>query len=286
MRNLSSRSILWTVAIMIPWLVAGGALGVMTRPNQASTNIIRLDNLGLAKLSPTIVAEIPQIRPQKINPMAPIIEQMQQAETQAQNGNLSQAQSLYSQALEAAEQEGHIVLQATLHNYLGHLASQQNQPQLAAQSFQLALDLGKGDRYVTSTALMGLAEIAWQSGDLKTAKALYDRTLPQAQTIGDRPLVAQIETRLQAVNKALKPAPVKQQVAAALKPQLKLPATPKAPQPTQLSQTIPPVQLLSNPQNDQMAPKVDAIDPLGEVLAPTVETVPEAEAAPEPPTDT
>jgi tetratricopeptide (TPR) repeat protein len=285
MRNFSSRSILCTVAIAIPWLVAGGAIGVMTRPNQASTNIIRLDNLGLAKLSPTIVAEIPQIRPQKINPMAAIAQQIQRAETATQNGNLSQAQSLYHEALEAAEKEGHLGLQATLHNYLGNLASQQNQPQQAAQAFQLALDLGKGDRYVTSTALMGLAETALQSGDLKTAKAFYDRTLPQAQTIGNSTLVAQIETRLQAVNKALKPAPVKQQVA--LKPQLKLP--PKVTQPTKLSQTIPPVQLVSNPQNYQPTPKVEAIDPLAEVLAPSAETSPEVlapEAAPEPPTDT
>ncbi|NJM46784.1 MAG: tetratricopeptide repeat protein [Alkalinema sp. RU_4_3] len=247
MRNFPCRSILWTMAIAFPWLVAGGALGVMTRPNQASTTIGRLDNLGLAKLSPTIVAEIPQIRPQKINPMAKIAAQMQQAEAQAQRGKLSEAEALYQKALTAAEQEGHGALQATLHNYLGHLAQQQNQPQQAKQSFQLALELGQGDHYVTSNALMGLAEIAFQAGDLKVAKSLYDRTLPQARNIGDRTLVAQIETRLQTVNKALKPAPAKQTIAA--KPQLKLPATPKPTQPTTISQTVPPVQMVSNPQN-------------------------------------
>jgi tetratricopeptide (TPR) repeat protein len=286
MRTFSSRSILWTLAIAFPWLVTGGAVCLMTRPESASTTVSRLDNLGLANLSPTIVAEIPQIRPQKINPMAAIAQQMQQAERQLQNGDIATAQGLYRKALAAAEREGHSALQATIHNHLGEIAAQMGQSKTANREFQTALDLGGGDRFVTSKALMGLAENAYQQGDFKTAKGLYARTLPNAQNIGDHPLVAQIESRLAAVNKALKPATiaatVKKQPKIAL--QIKPSLTVRHPNP--VSQTIPPVQLLSNPQ----PPAVELRDPLADLLpieaveTTTIETPPiDLETAPEPP---
>lgn len=277
---------------MFPWLVAGAAVGVMTRPQAEAPSVSRLDKLSLDRLSPTIVAEIPQIRPQKINPIAAIAAQMQQAEAAQQNGDLSTASAIYHKALLAAEAEGHRTLQATLHNYLGHLAEQQNQPQQAQQSFQQALDLGKGDRVVTSTALMGLAEAAWRSGDMKAAKALYDRTLPKAKDLGDRTLVAQIETRLQAVNRALKPAPPKQDLAKATpKTSDKAKTTkPKAPAPQAISANIPPVQMLSEERRERPATQMDIrvelqVDPLADVLPPEVAPA-ASEPEPEPPTDT
>jgi tetratricopeptide (TPR) repeat protein len=221
----------------LPWVVGLSALGWMVRGDASVANVTNIKPLGVAAWVEQIPEKQSVVKP--VSPINQIAQQMEQADQQMQAGNRTQAGVTYERALALAQQVDHVALQATLHNRLGLLAASLDRTEASIEQFQAALDLGGDDRYVSNTALMGLAHNYQNMGDYAKAKGLYERAMTGAKVVGDRDLIGQLEPRLKQVQLALtpltKPAtkPVTKPVAAkpdkpkagaklAAKPQIKL----------------------------------------------------------------
>jgi tetratricopeptide (TPR) repeat protein len=202
--SISRRSLSLVTVMALPWVVGLSALGWMVRGDASVANVTNIKPLGVAAWVEQIPEKQSVVKP--VSPMDQIAQQMEQADQQLQAGNRAQAGVTYERALALAQQVDHVALQATLHNRLGLLAASLDRTEASIEQFQAALDLGGDDRYVSNTALMGLAHNYQNMGDYAKAKGLYDRAMTGAKVVGDRDLIGQLEPRLKQVQLALKPA--------------------------------------------------------------------------------